>query len=73
MSKRKVIDYCVCVSVGTDRLTTEVKKMMQDGWHPIGGIAFDVENSWCNQAMIKYEEKKNHTPGEIETHWYGQK
>ena len=44
--------------VKTDQIYEKIKKLLLDGWQPIGGIAVERFSGYY-QAMVKYEEEEN--------------
>lgn len=59
---KKVIDYRITFDRHIDVIESNVKKMIKDGWQPIGGISSFFEtysgstSYFFSQAMVKYEE-----------------
>jgi hypothetical protein len=54
-SNRKIVDYCILGDRYIEKLQEKIKKLIDEGWQPFGGVAVDY---YCNrfQAMVKFEE-----------------
>lgn len=60
MNERKIVDYIICNDIRVYILQLEVKRLIKQGFIPIGGVSELAcnERPGCiyAQAMVKYEE-----------------
>lgn len=53
----KIVDYSMIESDSVPGLIRETKKLMVQGWQPLGGVATQGHFNYYLQAMVKYEEE----------------
>lgn len=48
-------EYRIASGYREQHLVNDVDRMIEEGWHPIGG--FVISDDWYYQTMVKYEDK----------------
>lgn len=56
----KIVDYQLVQEKMTGSFLAKVKRLMQEGWEPQGGVS--VTSNWYYQAMVMYEPEAPHRP-----------
>ncbi len=59
--ERKIIDYEILTGKGPSELKKLVKRSIETGWEPQGGIAVNG-NGYPMQAIVKFEPEKTVEP-----------
>lgn len=54
MSQPQIVDYQLIACLTPSSLRGDVKQAIGNGWHPLGGVAYNGQTNCFIQAVVKY-------------------